>query len=113
MSNTITVAVEGPDADRALGELLAIPGIRGDVQPTEQDAIRRDGGVLVAIGAIVGIASGLASVVDSIIEWRGKWKAAREGKRLNVVIEDARGNRLVLDDATPEQITRALHTLAR
>jgi hypothetical protein len=112
MSKTITVAIEGPGADRALGELLTIAGIQGNAQPVEPDEIERDGGVLVAIGAIVGIAEGIVSIVDQLIEWREKWQKADEAKRLSVVIEDANGNRLALDSATPEQITAVLETLA-
>ncbi|MBA2592794.1 MAG: hypothetical protein H0U97_11270 [Gammaproteobacteria bacterium] len=112
MSKTITVAIEGPSADRALGELLTIPGIQGNAQPVDPDEIERDGGVLVAIGAIVGIAEGIVSIVDKIIEWREKWKKAGEAKHLSVVIEDPNGNRLALDSATPEQITAVLQTLA-
>lgn len=67
--------------------------------------------MLVAIGTIVGIVGGIASVVSSIIDWREKWKAANQAQRLSVVIEDGRGNRLALDSATPEQITAALQTL--
>lgn len=112
MSKIITVAIEGPGADRALGELLTIAGIQGNAQPVEPDEIERDGGVLVAIGAIVGVAGGIVSIVDKIIEWREKWKKAGEARHLSVVIEDANGNRLALDGATPEQIAAVLQTLA-
>ena len=111
MSKSIKVAVEGPGADRALGELLAIPGIQGNAQPTPPGERTRDGGVLVAIGAIVGIVSGVVTVVDKLIALREKWKK-EAAKSLSVVIEDAKGNRLALDSATPEQITAALQTVA-
>ena len=78
----------------------------------EPDEIERDGGVIVAIGAIVGIAGGIVSIVDKLIEWRERWQKADEAKRFSVVIEDANGNRLALDGATPEQITAVLQTLA-
>lgn len=92
--------------------MLNIAGIQGKARPVEQDENKRDGGVLVAIGAIVGIAGGVVSIVDQLIDWREKWKKADEAKRFSVVIEDANGNRLALDSATPEQITAALQTLA-
>lgn len=112
MSQSIVIAVEGPEADRALQEFLAIPGIQGTVQPVPRGRAMRDGGVLVVIGAIVGIVGGVASVVSAILDWRERWLKARETTRLSVVIEDARGNRIALDRATPEQITAALQTLA-
>ena len=92
--------------------MLTIAGIQGIAQPVEPAEIERDGGVLVAIGAIVGIAGGIVSIVDKLIEWREKWQKADEAKHLSVVIEDADGNRLALDRATPEQIAAVLQTLA-
>lgn len=112
MSQSIAIAIEGPDADRALEEFLTIAGIEGNAEPVEVGHAYRDGGALVAIGAIVGIAGGLAQIVSSIIDWRERWKKARENKRLSITIEDARGNRLTLDKASPEQITAVLETLA-
>lgn len=111
MVRALKIAVEGFHAGRALEELLAISEVQGSVENTESEAIRRDG-VLVAIGIIVAITSGTVTVVDKIIAWRDKWKSDKEAKHLNVVIEDAHGNRLALDGATPEQIAAALTTLA-
>jgi hypothetical protein len=113
MSKAITVAIEGEGADIALAELLNVAGIEGNVRPAEQEEGTRDGGVLIAIAAIVGIAEGVVSIVDNIIEWREKWtKADQAGRRFRVVIEDANGNRLALDGATPEQIAAVLRSLA-
>ena len=111
MSRSIVVAVEGPDSDRALDEFLAIPGIIGEVGPGEEQEVTRDGGMLAAVGVIVGIVSGVASVVANIITWREQWKKQHEHQRFNAVIEDARGIRLSLNDATPEQITAVLKSL--
>jgi hypothetical protein len=110
-SQSIAVAITGPDADQALADLLGIAGIQGEAEPVTRDENERDAGVLVAFGAIVGIAGGIASLVSGIIEWREKWKRAREGRRLSVVIEDAKGSRVSLVDATPEQIAAVLQTL--
>jgi hypothetical protein len=111
MPEPIVIAIEAADAGRALDELLSIAGIQGSVQSVEPGPVSRDGGVLVAIGAIIGIAGGVAQIVSSIIDWRERWKKANENKRLSVTIQDARGNRLALDKATPEQITAVLETL--
>jgi hypothetical protein len=113
MPQPIAIAIEGPNAGRALEELFAIVGIEGESQPVvERGEVYRDGGVLVAVGAIVGIVGGVAQIVSSIIDWRERWKKAHENKQLSVTIEDARGNRLALDKASPEQITAVLQTLA-
>ena len=111
MTKSVAVAVEGPRADRALHELLALPGIQGSANRAEQGGIVRDGGLLVAIGAIVGIVGGITAVVSSIIEWRDRWNKSADTARLSVVIEDGKGNRFSLDNATPEQIAAALQTI--
>jgi len=114
MQKTIAVAVEGPDAQRALDELLALAGIVGEPQPArppDPELVMRDGGVLVAVGAIVGLVEGVATIVSAIVDWRAKWKQAHEHQHLSVVIQDAKGNRVSLDHATPEQIAAVLQTL--
>jgi len=110
MAGILKVAIEGPGADSALEDLLGIPDIHGHIEPVQEEEATRDGGVLLAIGAIVGIASGVATLVDKIIAWRERWNKSAETKRLSIVIEDAKGNRLALDSATPEQIAAALST---
>jgi len=114
MSRSITIAIEGPGADRALDELLSIDGIVGETQKAERlepREVTRDGGVLVAIGAIIGVAANIGSIVSSILDWREKWKQAHAHEHLNVVIEDAKGNRISLNDATREQVTAVLQSL--
>jgi len=110
MSHQVTVAVEGPGADRALAELLRIDGIHGEVQPADRREVTRSGDVLEAIGTIVGIVGGIAPVASSIVKW-WKSKRANENDRFRVVIEDTKGNRISLDQATPEQISAILQTL--
>jgi len=109
----ITIAVDGPEADLALADLLAVPGIQSNIQSAEKGEVTKDGGILLAIGAIVGIASGIAEIVAKIIAWREKWKAADAAKQLNVVVQDAKGNRLSLEKATPQEIISALQSIAR
>jgi hypothetical protein len=114
VQKNITVAVEGPGASRALDELLAIAGIVGEAQPPEPvdpTRVMRDGGALLAIGAIVALVDSVTSIVSAIIDWRDRWKSAHQDRAPRVVIEDARGNRISLENATPEQITAALQTL--
>jgi hypothetical protein len=114
MQKNITVSVEGPGARRALDELLAIAGIVGEAQPAEPvdpTRVMRDGGALLAIGAIVALVEGVTSIASAIIEWRDRRKSAQKNPHLSVVIQDAKGNRISLEHATPEQITAVLQTL--
>lgn len=112
MSSWFNVSIEGPHASYALAEFLAIDGIEGDAGAAPRGRVRRDASLLEAAGAIVGITGGIASVVTQILAWRETWRRRGEAERFSVVIEDAAGNRLALDRATPEQITAALQTLS-
>lgn len=111
MQNQILVAIEGLDAAVALDELLAISGIVGTSNPSTDAPPYRDPGLLVAVGTIVGIAGGVAGVVSALIDWRGKWLRRGESQLVNAVIEDTRGNRIFLQSATPEQLTRVLESV--
>jgi hypothetical protein len=136
MSSSISITIEGPEAKRELDEILAIAGIvgearprpgagssvmrgggppdvwmRGGGDPVRRGEVTRDGGLLAAVGAIVGLVGGIAPVVSSIVDWRDKWKKAHQHQRLKVVIEDAKGNRISLDHATPDEIASMLRTL--
>ena len=111
MSRAVKIAIEGPHAERALREFLAIPGIQGHVEAGEESPLQREPGTLVVLGAIVGIASGFITITDKILAWRDHLKKEAKTKRLSVILEDAKGNRLLLEDATPAQVTAALESL--
>jgi hypothetical protein len=138
MSSSISITIEGPDAKSALDELLAIAGIVGEARPRARPGagsrvmrgggppvarmrdgdvpvargeVTRDGGLLAAVGAIVGLVGGVAPIVSSIVDWRDRWKKAHQDQRLSVVIQDAKGNRISLDHATPEEIATMLQSL--
>jgi hypothetical protein len=112
MQKHTTIAIEGPDASRALDELLAIPGIETTRNTSHPTVVYRDASFISVAGEIVGIVSGIASIVDLIIEWREKWLKGRGSERMSAVIEDTRGNRLLLQSATPEQLTEVLKGIA-
>lgn len=107
-----TISIEGTGSSRALDELLAIPGIESVRHTPPPKVVYRDPGLLSAVGEIVGIAGGVAGLVSAVIEWREKWLKGRGGSRLDAVIEDSHGNRLLLRSATPEQLTQVLESIA-
>jgi hypothetical protein len=111
MQKNITVSVEGPGANRALDEFLAIAGIVGEEQRADPRRVTRSPEVLTAIGTIAGFVGTIAPIVAAILDWRERWKRAHDNRRLNVVIEDANGNRISLDQATPDQITDVIQSL--
>lgn len=113
MHKRTSIAIEGRGAPRALEELLAIPGIEAVRHtPPPPKVVYRDAGLLSAAGDIVSIAGGVAGIVSAIIGWREKWLKGRGGGQLDAVIEDGRGNRLLLRSATPEQLTQVLQSIA-
>lgn len=112
MHRHTTIAIEGPDASRALDELLAIPGIEATRSTSQPTVVYRDPGMVSAFGDIIGIVGGIVEIVSAIIEWREKWLKGRGGERMDAVIQDARGNRLLLHSATAEQLTQMLESLA-
>jgi hypothetical protein len=105
MQKHATIAIEGPNASHALDELLAIPGLEANRLTPAPKVVYRDAGVLSAIGEIISAAGGVVAIVSSVLEWRKKWLEGRGSQLMTAVIEDARGNRLLLKNATPEQLT--------
>ena len=112
MPKSISVGIGGDEAARALDELLAIPGIRGSADPSDASGPTRDGGLLAATATIVGIIGGAVAIAAQIIAWRDQWKKRAGATRLDAILEDAKGNRVILDNATLEEVTAALETLA-
>jgi hypothetical protein len=105
MQKHTTIAIEGPNASRALDELLAIPGLEANRLTPAPKVVYRDAGLLQAIGEIISAAGGVVGIVTAVLEWRKKWLEGRGSERMSAVIEDARGNRLLLKNATTEQLT--------
>ena len=99
------VEIQGRDAIDATEELLKIEGLQGSYQTL--DAVEREG-TLVTIATIVGIVSGSLTVAEKLYEWNKKYQKSLEnptGARIEkvlIVAED--GRRLLLQDATVEQI---------
>ena len=100
------VEIEGEAAVLAAEELLALEGIQGSYQiPAE---IERDG-VLATVATIVGITVGTLTVAEKIHQWAQDRFKSGSGPRLKkVLIIDDKGNRLLLKDATVEQIQAIL-----
>ncbi|MBG1243172.1 hypothetical protein [Nostoc sp. NZL] len=105
------IEIQGRDAVTATEELLAIEGLEGSYQTIEE--VEREG-TLATIATIVGIVSGTLTVAESIHKWKEKYQkslhdptSARIEKVL-IVTDDNR--RLLLKDATVEQIKEILET---
>jgi uncharacterized membrane protein len=102
----IKFSIEGDDAIAATEELLAMDGMEGSYAVDKE--IQRDG-VLAVIATIVGIASGVLAVAEQIRKWYQAYRAGKSGKKIaKVLIVGRNGDRLLLENATVEQISKIL-----
>ncbi|MBD2181691.1 hypothetical protein [Aerosakkonema funiforme] len=105
----VQITVEGEDSITATEELLAIPGISGKLE-TEGEASKE--GTLATIATIVGLTVGVIEIAERIYKWYQKAKESRPGKTFDAKIESPNG-RLLLEDATIEEICEVLKSLDR
>ena len=104
----IKFAIEGDGAIEATDELLAIEGVEGSFAVDEE--IQREG-VLATIAIIVGIVSGTLAVAEQIRKWYQEYKQGKSGKKIaKVLIVGRNGDRLLLENATVEQIRKVLES---
>ncbi|MBD2526339.1 hypothetical protein [Nostoc sp. FACHB-133] len=105
----IQVGIEGEDALAAAEALLEIPGISGSYEvPTQKE------GTLAAVATIIGIVGGVAALAEQIRKWYQEWHKSYPGKQFDVVILDpVTGNRILLEEATIEEITEILKSLSK
>jgi ABC-type phosphate transport system substrate-binding protein len=103
----IQIGIEGEGAPAAAEALLEIPGISGTYEvPTQRE------GTLAAIATIITIVGGAATLAEQIRKWYQEWHKSHPGKQFDVVILDPEtGNRILLEDATIEEITQILQSL--
>lgn len=103
------IEIEGRDAVNATEELLAIEGIEGSYQTV--DEVEREGTVA-TIATIIGIISGTFAIAESLHKWKEKYQKSLydpTGARIEkVLIVTADNHRLLLKDATVEQIQAIL-----
>jgi hypothetical protein len=89
-------------------ELLTMEGIEGSHDVDEE--IQREG-VMAVIATIVGIASGALAIAEQIRKWYQEYKQGKSGKRIaKVLIVGRNGDRLLLENATIEQIRKVLES---
>ncbi|MFB2970183.1 hypothetical protein ACE1CD_14500 [Aerosakkonema sp. BLCC-F183] len=103
------IEIQGRDAVKATGELLAIEGLQGSyeiIDETEKE------GTLATIATIVGIIGGTITISEKLYKWSQKYQKSLSGstepKIEKVLIVSPSGKRLLLKDATVEQIQEIL-----
>jgi hypothetical protein len=71
-------------------------------------------GVVAAIATIIGIVGGAVALAEQLQKWYQKWQTAQKDKEFHVVIYDPEtGNRVLLKNASVEEITEALKSLSK
>ncbi|WP_293148244.1 MULTISPECIES: hypothetical protein [unclassified Microcoleus] len=102
----IQISVEGQDAVAATEEFFAISGLSGNWETAGDDEKE---GILVTIGAIVGIVGGTVAIAEQIRKWYQEYKKGKSGKKIEkVLLVGRRGRRLLLENATIDQIKQIL-----
>ncbi|NJN88823.1 MAG: hypothetical protein HC881_24255 [Leptolyngbyaceae cyanobacterium SL_7_1] len=104
--SVLLIEVQGTDAIAATEALLAMPEISGTWE-TETEAERE--GVLATIATIVGLVGGTLAIAEQIRKWYQEYKQGESGKKIEkVLIVGRNGRRLLLENATIEQIQQVL-----
>lgn len=106
----IKIAIEGTAADEAAQSLLEIEGISGEYAVDKE--VVRDGG-LTAVATVVGILGGAITIAEQLRKWYKEYKNRTGAKKIEKVLVITRNGRFLLEDATIEEIARALEPLAK
>ena len=100
------IEIQGQDAINATEELLSIEGLEGSYETVSE--VER-GEPLTTIATIVGIAVGTLTIADKLYQLKKKYFQNSTGAKIEkVLIVAPNGNRLLLKDATLEQIQEIL-----
>jgi hypothetical protein len=102
----IQIEIQGQDAIVATEELFSISGLSGNWE-TEGEADKE--GTLITIGTIVAIVGGTVAIAEQIRKWYEEYQKGKSGKKIEKVLLVSRsGRRLLLENATIEQIKQIL-----
>jgi hypothetical protein len=104
----LQIAIAGQNSVAATEALMAIPGVEGTWQADE--SAQREGGVTATIATVVGIAGGSMAIAEQIRKWYVEYREGKSSdKRIEkVLIVGRNGRRLLLEDATLEEIRQIL-----
>lgn len=103
------IEIQGRDAIAATEEILAIEGVEGSYQTI--DEVEREGTVA-TIATIVAIVGGSLTIAEKLYQLNQKYQKSLQGNTAprieKVMIVADNGKRLLLKDATVEQIQKIL-----
>jgi hypothetical protein len=104
----IQIAIAGQNSVAATEALMAIPGVMGTWQTDE--SVQRDGGVTATIATVLGIVGGSMAIAEQIRKWYLEYRDGKSSDKKieKVLIVGKNGRRLLLEDATLEEIRQIL-----
>ena len=103
----ITITIDGENSEAAAQELLAIPGIAGTLL-VEEGPKKTE--LLTTVASIITIVGGTLTIAEQIRKWYKEAKQQRP-RNLDVLLEGADGERVLLEDATVEEIVQILQSI--
>ena len=102
----IKIEIQGQGTVALTQELFAIEGLQGKWETVGGNEKE---GVLVTIATIVGIVGGTIAIAQQIRQWYQEYKKGNSDKKIEKVMLIGRnGRRLLLENATIEQIKEIL-----
>ena len=107
--NDLRIIIEGDGAVAATEELMQDPSLSGNWEAIGGEEERDGGGTLATVATIVGIISGGMTIGEKLYKWHQKYQQPDSSARIEkVLIERPDGSRLLIKDATVEQIDKFL-----
>lgn len=109
----IRLIVEGEHAVEASANLKEIEGLTVTVEPVVEEHKELALATVVSITAIaagaVNIVANSVTIADKFITWYRDWNKGKDEKRIEkVIIEGPDGTRVLMENATPEDIAAIL-----
>ncbi|BAS59509.1 hypothetical protein NIES2135_09620 [Leptolyngbya boryana NIES-2135] len=104
---TIQFAIEGQDAVLAAQELVSLDGIQGSW--TTDDTARKEGTIAV-IASVIAIVGGTVAIAEQIRKWYKEYKQGKSGTTIDKVVIVCGSQRLLLENASAEQIQKVLES---
>lgn len=102
----IQIEIQGRDAIAAAQDLFSNCGLNGNYEIEDEAG---EEGTLAAIATVIGIVGSTSAAAEQIRKWYQDYKQGKSGKTIEkVLIIGCNGQRLLLADATPDQIKQIL-----
>ncbi len=99
------IEIQGADAIKVAQEILEMEGVQGSYEVISE--VEREGN-LATIATIIGIISGTIAIAEKFYQLKRKIDSPETPKIERVFIVSKNGDRLLLKDATLEQLQKLL-----